>query len=194
MATTSALRIRLVQIRQELAVSPVMMFGRSNDDSEQEKQAARLDKLSDNLRVIIRDLKSSANLIQLQQQALWQNVPKQNRWSASASLKQQSEDIGGVLREAEGLLKVVFDLLRKNGLGNPMQVAHDLSDLMENFEKVFGHEAGVQIAEIQQISKGPSYVPGHGAEPLAMEPHQLVPLLAVAYLGMKWLVKKWRHQ
>jgi hypothetical protein len=194
MATTSALKLRLVQIRQELAVSPVMMFGRSAQEGEDAKQGARLEQLGDHIRLIIRELKSSSNLLQLRQQALWQNVPKDKRWSASMSLKQQNADIGAVMKEAAGLLNVVMELLRKNGLGNPMQVAKDLSDLLENFEKVFGHEAGVKIAEIQHITQGPSYVPGHGADPITMEPHQFVPLLAVIYLGLKWLARKRKRQ
>ena len=192
MASISVLKIRLMQIRQELAVSPVMMFGRSTQESEEKKQSARLEALSEQIRLIIRDLKSSANLIQLQQQTLRQNVPRDSRFPAAMSLKQKGEDVGAAQKEAADLMNVVMELLKKNGLGNPMQVAKDLSELLEKFEKSFGHEAGVKIAEIQQITKGPAYTQGHGPDSVAMEPHQFVPLLAVTYLGLKWLVRKWK--
>jgi len=190
MASISALRNRLSQIRQELIVFPVMMFGRSTDESEVKKQTGRLESLSGDVRVIIRDLKSSTNLIQVQQEALRRNVPRENRWSTAMSLEQKGENISAAQREAAEVLDLVMELLRKNGLENPMQIAKEFSDLLENLEKTFGHEAGVKIAEIQHITGQPAYLQGHGMDPVAMEPHQIVPMLAVIYLGLKWLARK----
>jgi len=191
MATITVIKMRLAQIRQELAVFPVALFGRSNNDAEVERQAARLDQLSGDIRGIIRDLKTRANLVGMQQQGLWSIPNREKRWQAASGLKQQGEDIGAAQKEAADLLDVVLNLLKKNGMENPMQAAKDLGDLLENFEKAFGHEAGVTIAEIQHLT-GPAYVQGPAAEHLALEPHQFVPMLALIYLGLKWLVKKRR--
>src|SRR6185295_7526394 len=106
MADLSAIRANIAQIREQLFQSPVFIAGRPDSAAKAEKEAARLEKWSESLRIAIRDLKSSESLIRLRESEL-RTVPRDRRWSVEQSLKQLGENVRAVKQEAETLAELV---------------------------------------------------------------------------------------
>jgi len=194
MATLTVMTARLGQIWNQLSQSPVVLTGRPQEAKQAEQEALRLEKMSEELRLITRDLKSSASLIELQKGALPRNLPRDQRWQAAQSLARRGENVQAALEKAEGLARWLHDLLKRNGIVSPMQMGKELTDLLENFEKTAENIAAAHEG-IQQVTAGPAYLPAHSS-PAGGVPavHTLVPLVTFAYLATKWLAKKRRGQ
>lgn len=181
MANLTAMLRQLSVIRSTLVQMPVFSTGRPDSEGDTKKQAAQLDNISQQLQLILRDLKSSDHLAQLQVDKLMK-VPLDQRWSATHSVEQRKRDVADAISEAQKLADLVKDLLRRNGLISPIQAAKKTMDLIEDLEK---HLPSHTKAITHQPSQTPVYTtPGTGAGPLQGE--SLVPLITLIYVAVRY--------
>lgn len=100
MANLTVMSGRLEQIWKQLVQSPVVLTGRPQEAEQAEREAARLEKMSEELRLIIRELKSSGSLIEAQKSSLSRNTPRDQRWQAAQSLAQRGEKCASRARKS----------------------------------------------------------------------------------------------
>lgn len=189
MPSLAALNAQLIEIRKQLAQSPVFLMGRPLEAEQAEREQRRLEKIDEQLCVIKRELLSSASLIALQKKALPRSLERDQRWQVAQSLAQRGENVRAVFEQAEGLARWLSDLLKKNGIISPMQMAKELTDLFENFEKSAENMTAAREA-IQHVTAGPAYIPVPGPSAGGIpELHPLVPPTTFAILAIRWFRK-----
>jgi len=184
MANLIAMRRQLSIIHSALVQLPVFSSGRPDSDESANKQAAQLDNIGQQLQLILRDLKSSDHLARLQFENL-RKVPLDQRWSAARSAEQKTRDVADAASEAQRLVDLVKDLLRRNGLLSPMQAAKKTMDLIEDLEK---HLPSHTNTGTLQPTSSPVYT-APSAGPLQME--SLVPLITLTYVAIRCLKEKY---
>lgn len=187
MADLSAMRGQLDRMRHDILTCSVSVAGRPDDATKATDEAIRLEGIAENLRIILRDLKSSENLLRVREAQL-RTAPPQQRYSAEQSSKQLAENVRAVSSEAKALAELVRDLLDRNGLLSPMQKAKDFIDLAGDLDKTCGHEAQHLLAQLS-YSKQPSLGPASaGGPPVSFS--GLAGLIAFVYVGVKVLQKR----
>ncbi len=186
MADLPFIRARLQHIRQGLTPFLLVYLVGAPEKDEASRRTIELERIADQLALIIRDLQSSQQLIQARQEALY-NVPRDSRWSEAQSLNQQDRALGDLIKEAEGLAQSVRDILDRNGLLSPIQKGMRLKDLVENFEK---NQA--QMHATSAFLSQPRFPTIHRQTETGVEVgfSSLVPVLIFAYLGIKQLTHK----
>ena len=112
-----------------------------------------MERVSDNLRLIVRDIQSEQNRLQAMQRNLG-NIPRDNRWSANQSLDQQQKNLQNARKQAEDLAEAVRQLMQKNGFLSPIQMSMKLQELVENIERTA--EQGQAIHQIMSELGVPS--------------------------------------
>lgn len=190
MATLAALTAHLESINQRLTK---FLVPGPLERERIEERAAQLERISEELRLVLRDLKSSESRIQVQRSALRTAVPREKRWSAAQSLAQREDNIRSVRDEAERLADRVRKLLEQNGFISPMDAAKKITELMEQIEKLTGHIGSAQPIALQRAASGPAYLPASGTPAgTVTELHSFVPLVTFAYLGVRLVVRRLR--
>jgi hypothetical protein len=184
MASLFVIRGQLAAIRSQLLQMPVFSSGRPDSTDAAGKQAAQLEKIGDQLELILRDLKSSQHLALLQLDNI-RKVPPEHRFAAKQSAEQKSRDLADVAGEAEKLVTLVKDLLRRNGLISPIQAAKNTMDLIQDLEK---HLPLHTRTSTQQHTNVPTYT-----SPDAGLPHveSLVPLVTLVYVAIRYWKDKY---
>jgi chemotaxis regulatin CheY-phosphate phosphatase CheZ len=134
MAGLSAMRKQLAAIRSTLPQMTAFTKGRPDSDDDAKKQAAQLDQISQQLQLILRDLKSSDHLTRLLRDNL-KRMPVDQRFSTAQSVEQKARDVAEATSEAQQLADLVKDLLTRNGMLSPIQAAKKTMDLIEDLEK-----------------------------------------------------------
>ena len=78
MATLSDLKLLLYRIKTNLIAHPVFIRGTGStvDDPAHDRETKELDTLSLQLSLILRELKSQANLLTVREQNLWRHPPR----------------------------------------------------------------------------------------------------------------------
>ena len=188
MADLSVIRGRLGQIRQELTISPAFTFGPPDDAAKATGEINRLERLRENLDLIIRDLGSHESALQARVSQL-KNVPRDQRYTAEQSLKQLELNVQSVQQEAQSLAEFARDLLVRNGLLNPMQKAKDFLELANELDKFVGPQAHSEIAHALQMAKPMTIgMPPAGGSTWSMG--GIAGLLAFVYVAIKALQKR----
>jgi hypothetical protein len=182
------LKFEISLIKRQLnELSFALAFGRPQSELEADRIDERLEQIGEHLRIMMRNLRNSAHLLELQRQSVRKNVPRNERWSAAESVNQKMKNVSDAQQEAKQLADDVNELLRKNGLLNPPELA---KEMLENVDEIFEREMGFHTSELQQIAHGPVVTGPHAS--LAEDPTVAVMKLGIfAYLGIKWLKKKW---
>ncbi len=178
------MREHLFSIESKLHEMPVFATGRPADDDKADEQEAQLGMIEEQLKLISRDLNSSAHLAEL----LIKNArktPLECRWSVRESAGQRSRNVGLLIAQAERLSALVRDLLKKNGLLSPMQVGKDLIELIEELQtqlhshtKTSYEQPSKQVAISKQVD----------ARELHLE--SIGPLITFAIVGIKYWKKR----
>jgi hypothetical protein len=183
-ADINVMRGQLARIRTELIQMPVFSTGRPDSDDKADKQAVQLEKIAEQLQLILRDLKSGGHFAQMQLNNI-KKVPQEHRWSAKQAAEQKSRNMAALSADAEALAELVRDLLKRNGLLDPIQTAKKTMDLFKELES---HLPLHTHSSTQQPSKVPVFsgLDDGGA------PHveSLVPLVTLIYVAIKY----WREK
>jgi hypothetical protein len=183
MASVGVIRAQLSSIRAQLLQMRVFAAGRAEEDDKADAEEAQLERVAGQLQLILRDLKTSSHLVQLQLENI-RKVPFDNRWSAKQRADQKSRDIADLYAEAKALAELVKDLLRRNGLISPMQAGKEAIELIKDLEE---HLPIHTRASIEIPTNYPVFT-----RPAHESPHveSLVPLVTLAYL----MIKYWKER
>lgn len=184
MLDISGMRGTLARMKQQILLSPVFAAGRPDSFDKSQQEAARLQAVSESLRLIIRELNNSEKLAQVRESSL-KALPRDQRWSSEQSLRQLAENARVLRGEAQALAELVRDLLDRNGLLNPIQKTKAIADLLKDFERTAGHELQ---ADIQHITSG-TILREAGGSATSISMSSVVPTLAFVYLGLKLLAR-----
>jgi hypothetical protein len=159
MVDLNMITTRLQQMRQRLGpLMDAFVKGAPEEAEERNLRAAELEQINNNLRIIVRDIRSEQNRLEAAQRSLG-NVPRDNRWSANQSIDQQKKNLQDARKQAEGLAEAIRQLMEKNGFLTPVQMSMKLMDLVENIEKSADHaqaihqimsELGVPLISMQK--------------------------------------------
>ncbi|HEU5339646.1 hypothetical protein [Edaphobacter sp.] len=160
MATLPELKMLLYRIQGELMKQPVFVRGKGVpvDDPSHSREMEELERLSLRLSLVLRELKSSANLLAAQRQGLW-NVPRPERFGAAAAIRSRQMETDEVLRLAREIQELLEELIRRNGQIEEGELAKGIGELIE---KLY-HQAHVH-GETQQIPDGLAYMPAARGE------------------------------
>ncbi len=153
MASVSELRMVLFRIRGKLVEQPVFtrQTGVSVDDPAFKSELQELDKLGLQLRLVIRELQSKSNLLNVREQNL-SKVPHQDRFRTASSIHSQQADVNELLSLGREIQKLLEDLIRKSGLIGEGEIADGIGKLIE---KLY-HQAHAH-GEVNGMPDGLSY-------------------------------------
>ncbi len=162
MASTTELRMVLFRIRQALLAHPVFVRGTGVpvDDPARARELEDLDRLSLQLSLVLRELKSKSSMLGLREQNLW-NVSHNERYRAAASVHAQQAGLNDVLDLANEVKALLEDLMRRSGLIGEGEVAQGIGELIEKlYHQAYTH------GEVHNMPDGLAYstpAPGHYA-------------------------------
>lgn len=128
------------------------------DDPAYARESVELDRLSLQLSLIVRDLKSKANSLNLQEQKLW-SIPRADRFKAAASVHGQQLEVEQVRKQAIELQALLEKLIERSGLLHDGELADGFAKAIEQF----AHQAHIS-GEAQGIPDQLSYVPASKTE------------------------------
>jgi hypothetical protein len=135
MVELNVVTTRLQLMRQQiLPLMDALLKGAPEEVQERNLRVAELERIGDNLRLIVRDIQSEQNRLQAMQRNLG-NIPRDNRWSANKSLDQQQRNLQNARKQAEDLAEAIRQLMQKNGFLSPIQMTMKFQELFENFER-----------------------------------------------------------
>jgi hypothetical protein len=165
---------------------PVFSSGRPDSDQKADQQAAQLEKIAEQLQLILRDLKSDSHFAQMQLNNI-KKVPQEHRWSAKQAAEQKARDVAALSAAADDLAELVRDLLRRNGLLTPIQTAKKTMDLFKDLES--------HLPLHTHSSTQPSKVPVFSGSTDEGAPHveSLVPLVTLIYVAIKYWREKYKR-
>lgn len=156
MSTMYNITTHLIRIKAKLTEHPVFVRGRGVpvDDPGYAREAEELDRLSDQLKLQIRNLSNHMHLLSAQEQGLW-NLPRERRFGAAAAISQQQAEADRLMQTALDLRRLLDDLLRRNGLVSDGEIAAKIGEYSEEMHRLGHsiHQAG------QPHAGGPAYLP-----------------------------------
>src|SRR5664279_4004740 len=155
MASLSDLQLLLYRIKTHLVDHPVFVRGTGSpvDDPAHDRETKQLDVLSLQLSLIVRDLKSKANLLGLREQSL-RVTNRGERYNEAASIRGQQADLNEVLKLAFEIQGLLEDLIRRNASLGEGELSQGLGEFIEKMYHL-AHQHG----ETQQMPDGLSYLP-----------------------------------
>lgn len=189
MATLSDLKLLLFRIRGHLIEHPVFSRGSGTpvDDPAHARELAELDQLSLQLSIIVRELKSKANLLSLHEQNLW-SLPRGERYRAANSIHSRQFEVEQVRKLANELQTLLEDLIERSGLLSEGELAEGISHLMKQL-----YHGAVTRGETQGIPDGLSYVPASQSH-LGSTLEGLTLFVFVALCALRYLRKRRKQQ
>jgi hypothetical protein len=122
----------LFRIRGRLIEHPVFSRGTGVpvDDPGHVRELEELDRLSLQLSLALRELKSKSHLLGVREQNLW-NVPRADRYRAAASVQDQQSEVSDVLKLARELQTLLEDMVRRSGLVGEGEASQNIGELIE---------------------------------------------------------------
>ena len=185
MVDLNIVETRLRLMRQQLPPMMDALFkGAPEEAQERNLRLAELERMADNLKLIVRDIQSEQNRLQMMQRNLG-NVPRENRWSANQSLDQQQKNLQNGRKQAEDLAEAVRDLMNKNGFLSPIQASMKLQELVENLERTA--EQGQAMHQIMSELGVPSISQPHVEQPSVSA---LIPAVVFIIYGIRRITGK----
>ncbi len=188
MVELNVVSTRLQQMRQQLLPLLDAYFkGGPEEVRERDLRLSELERMANDLKLIVRDIQSEQNRLQMMQRNLG-NVPRENRWSANQSLDQQQKNLQNARKQAEDLAEAIRQLMEKNGFLLPVQATMKLQELVENLEKTAEH--GQAIHQIMSELGVPSITQPHVEHP---GPSALIPAVVFILYGIRRITGKNRR-
>jgi hypothetical protein len=105
-------RLQLMR-RQILPLMDALLKGAPDEVQERNLRLAELERIGENLRLIVRDIQSEQNRLQAMQRNLG-SIPRDNRWSTNQSLDQQQKNLQYARKQAEDLAEAIRQLMQEN--------------------------------------------------------------------------------
>jgi hypothetical protein len=188
MGTLGSLYMALLDIRRRLLQHPVFVRGRgvSVDDPAYPTEIRDLDRLSERLALILRELRNQGHLLRAREQNLW-NVPRDRRWVAASSIRQQNTELAKVLELASEIQRLLEDLIRKSGLIGQGDAAANIGELIGKLYQQSHSSALVG----DQGGHGPVYLP-YQAGQFQASPEAATILVFIALRAFTYLFKRAR--
>jgi len=129
---------RLQAMRQQIIpLMDALLEGAPEEVQERNLRVGELERIADNPRLIVRDIRSEQNHLRAAQRNMG-SIPRGSRWSANQSLDQQQRNLQNARKQAEDLAEAVRHLMNKNGFLSPIQMSMKLQELVENIERTAG--------------------------------------------------------
>jgi hypothetical protein len=153
--TLTDLKLILYRINDHLLAHPVFVRGRGTpvDDPAHTREIDELDRLSIQLGLVVRELRSKANLLRVREQNLWKN-PREGRYGAAASVHDQQAELEKVLEFANDLQAVLEDLIERSSSIGEGEMSQGIGEFIEKMRHLM-HTHG----EIGQLTDGSAYIP-----------------------------------
>lgn len=156
--------------------------GLTVDDPEFPRKIEALNRMNQSLGISVRDLATAQHAMAARERGLW-NTPRDRRYGAAASVKDQQRQIGELLRDAAEIQAMVEKLLGGICRGNEMEGVHNVAELIG---KVTQQESGTTE---QPVPGHPSYIPAGQATSHA-NPETALIMAYVAIRGLVLISKK----
>jgi len=121
------------------------------DDPAFSSELDDLNRMSLQLSLVFRELKSKSNLLSVQEQNLW-NISPKDRYSAAASVRSKQADVNDVLKLAREIQELLEDLFRRSGLISEGELSKGIGEFIEQLY----HQAHAH-GEAQNMPDGLSY-------------------------------------
>jgi hypothetical protein len=180
----TVLKNQLARIARALD-DPQFLLPRSNDEAIVKHREDRLSALQSELQDICRRLPGIESAVGLQERQL-KSIPRDHRWPAQHRVNQLNTDLDDVRKLADLLAQRVLDLLKRNGTLDFGQKTKAVKELAEYGDKILGHGTGT---EILKASSGAVIQPAVQPMPTLSD---VVPLVMMACVGLKYLIDKFR--
>jgi hypothetical protein len=175
MATLSNLKQVLVGIRDKILERPAFLTGTGAlpDDAAYDKEIRIFEDLESRLSIAMRELKSKANLLQLQRQNL-PGVSREDRYRQAASIESQEKETREAIELANQVRDLLNDTIRKNSTFSSGDIAHAAVDNIQH--QYHFKEAFQQMVE---VSGGPVYKPASNEHADTIEAATILVFLAL---------------
>ncbi len=147
MSTLNTITAHLLKIRQALVGHPVFARGSgvAVDDPAYAREAEELDRMSDSLDLLIRNLRNHQHLLSAREQGLW-NVPRDRRYAAASSIAQQQADVQRLIQAANELRRLLDDLLRRNGTVSEGDIADKVGEFIKQwYERAHASQHSTEV-------------------------------------------------
>jgi hypothetical protein len=157
-STLNTITVHLLKIRQALVGHPVFARGSGVpvDDPAYVREADELERLSDSLDLLVRNIRNHQHLLSARERGLW-NIPRDQRYGPASSIAQQHAEVQRLLVTANELRRLLDDLLRRNA-----KISEgDIADKVGEFIKQWYERAHVshQASLVGHNPGTPSYLP-----------------------------------
>jgi hypothetical protein len=156
--------------------------GLTIDDPEFLRKIEELDRMSQTLRISIRDLKTAQNAASAREQNLWK-IPRDKRYAPAASVKDEQREIDQLLRDAAEIQGLVENFIGRICSGNEMEGFHTVAELIGHATE---HDSGTTE---QPLPGHPAYIPASQAQ-FHASPETAVIMAYVAIRGLVLISKK----
>ena len=162
MSSLYSLRSTLWGIRNRLTSRPDFLHrtGSSVDEPGHFAELRELDKLKDQLGLVLRELNNRANLLEVRKRNLW-NISPQDRFRARSSIRSQTDDLNDVLALANDVKSMLDDMFLDSGLISKEDAAKGLGEWIQHIYHQ-AHEAG-ELLDSHHHSTYTSLQPDHFA-------------------------------
>ncbi|HEX8710750.1 MAG TPA: hypothetical protein VF730_02670 [Terracidiphilus sp.] len=180
MASLYPLRTVLYRIRARLVAHPVFTRGTGvpvNDPSHFE-ELEELEKLKDQLHLVMRELNNRSNLLEVRSRNLW-NVPQKDRFRARASIRSHTDETAEVFALAREVRELLEDLMEKSGRISQGELADGLGKFIEKL-----HHEGHTHSEVAG---------NHGLSYSKAQPHEHAGSIEGVTILIFALLQAWVH-
>lgn len=184
MSTLNDITIQLIHIKQAIVEHPVFTRGSGVpvDDPAYAREAEELERMSERLNILIRNVRNHLHLQSAKEQGLW-NVPRDLRYGAATAVGQQQAEAQRLLQAALDLRRLLDALMRRNGLVSEGEIAEKVGEFIKEWHEKWHSSPHATHAGAPGV---PSYVPplspGHfQASPEAATIAVYAALKALAY-------------
>jgi hypothetical protein len=157
MSTLTSVSALLLSIKLQIVKHPVFTRGTGVplDDPAYMHEAEELERMSDKLALLIRNINNHRNLLSAQERGLW-NVPRDQRYRAASSIAQQQGETGRLLEAASDLQKLLQELMRRNGMLSDGEIAEKITEFIKEWHE---HAHSGHQTQIDSHPAGPAYQP-----------------------------------
>jgi hypothetical protein len=173
----------LFEIRRQILLHPVFVRGTGVpvDDPGYATEMETLDRLSQRLDLVMRELKNKQHGLDARERNLW-NIPRDQRYGPASSVAQQQEDVAKLIRTACELRKLIEELMQRSGLISQSDMVSSACDLINQYYEQ-AHEYHESVPSI------PFFIP-KSPEQFQASPQAALIAVFVAMRALQFLYKK----
>lgn len=180
MASLNSLRMVLYRIRARLVEHPVFtrQTGVPVSDPSYNTEREELEKLKDQLGLVLRELNNRSNLLEVRTRNLW-NIPQTERFRARASIRSHTDETDEVLALAREVRDLLQDLMQKSGRISQGELADGIGKFIEKL-----HHEGHTHSEVAG---------NHGLSYTKVQPNEHAGSLEGVTILVFALLQAWLH-